>query len=525
LTDAGWDIECDVLVAGSGAGALTGAQVAATGGASTILVEASDFYGGTTAYSGAGLWLPGNHVLVESGTPDSAELGRSYLRAVVGEYRTDLQDAFLAGAPEVIAHLSEDPNVTFEYRPFPDYFSVPGSFDMGRDIFPSDIEGEKVGDFLDELRPTAVQERLGIPDKRDMLNGGQALIGRLLLACQGAGVELRLGHSLNGLIVEDGEVVGAEVVAGDTTLRIRVRTGVLLATGGFESNNELRHRWQEPLGNEWTMGPPVNHGYALLAGIEVGAATDLLEECWWAPGVEFPDGSAAFTLGFRGGVIVNAAGKRYANESLPYDRFGREMRKGEAAGEVSHIPSWLIFDSRFKGEPPAIVIPPPLDRKAFFDAGKWHEAATLDELAGAIGVPADALAATVEEFNGYAAAGSDPAFGRGEAPYDRFFADPRAGGGPNPVLVPIETGPFTAVRIVLADLGTKGGLVTDDHARVLSETDHTPIPGLYAAGNTMASMSGHAYPGPGVPIGSCMVFAYIAARDMLVARHGASAGA
>jgi 3-oxosteroid 1-dehydrogenase len=522
VTDAGWDMECDVLVAGSGAGALTGAHVAATGGASTVLVESSDTYGGTTAYSGAGLWLPGNHVLIEAGVPDSEDLGRQYLRAVVGEYRTDLQEAFVVGAAQVIAHLVEDPNMEFEYRPFPDYFMVPGSFDMGRDIFPSDIEGDRLGDLLDELRPTVVQERLGIPDKRDMLNGGQALIGRLLLAARGAGVDLRLGHSLQGLIVENGEVVGAEVVADGATLRIRVRTGVLMATGGFETSDELRHRWQDPLGAAWTLGPPVNYGMALLAGMEVGAATDLLEECWWAPGVEFPDGSAAFTLGFRGGVIVDGTGRRYANESLPYDRFGREMRKlGD--GGANHVPSWLIFDSRFKGDIPAIVIPPALDAKAFSDAGLRHEATTLEELAGAIGVPADALVAAIGEFNGFAADGADPAFHRGEAPYDKFFADPRLG-GPNPCLVPVDAPPFVAVKIVLADLGTKGGLVTDDRARVLSEADRAPIPGLYAAGNTMASMSGHAYPGPGVPIGSCMVFAYLAARDMLQARHGVTTG-
>lgn len=195
------------------------------------------------------------------------------------------------------------------------------------------------------------------------------------------------------------------------------------------------------------------------------------------------------------------------NESLPYDRAGREIRKGP------HVPSWLIWDSRFGRTPPAMSTVP-ADPQACLDAGVWKQADSLAGLAGQIGVDAGALAATVERFNGYVKTGVDEEFHRGEDPYDLFFSDGKA--GPNPSLVPVDQAPYYAATIVLGDLGTKGGVKTDEHARVLRD-DGSVIPGLYAAGNTQAAVSGECYPGPGTPIGSCMVFAYLAAHHMVSA--------
>jgi 3-oxosteroid 1-dehydrogenase len=217
-----------------------------------------------------------------------------------------------------------------------------------------------------------------------------------------------------------------------------------------------------------------------------------------------PDGSAAFTLGFRGGLIVDRQGNRYADESLPYDRMGRHM-----AAAPERVPSFLVFDSRHGGELPAISLPP-LPPEEHLSAGTWVRADTLEELAQRIGVPASGLTACVERFNGFAATGVDEDFARGEDPYDRFFA---TGDGRNPCLVPVDRPPFYAARMVLSDLGTKGGLRTDPRGRVLRQ-DASAIPGLYAAGNTSASMTGPVYPGPGIPIGTAMVFSSLAVRDM-----------
>ncbi|MFE8013857.1 FAD-binding protein [Streptomyces antibioticus] len=514
-TTADWDEECDVLVVGSGGGGLTGAYTAAALGLDTLVVEKTRYYGGTTAYAGACLWLPGNAAQERAGVEDSAELGRTYFRAVVGDsVPAALQDAYVDNAGPTVAFLENDPGIRFEHRPFPDYFDAPGRFPLGRGVFPVVYPAAEAGDeLLRAVRPAAWEERLGMRGPEGPFTDGRALIARLLAALRATGHgRCRLETRLTALVTDpEGAVVGAEtsVADGERTRRVRARGGVLLAAGGFEADHRLRREWQGLPGADWTMGAPGgNTGDAILAARAIGADTALLAESWWCPSVLFPDRSANFALGFRGGVFVGRDGRRFANESLPYDRMGRAMLAA-GAGDRPDRPVWWVFDGRWGEEPPGIVVVPP-DRKSLAEAGLWHTADTLEALAAATGVDARGLAATVRAFNGYAADGVDAEFHRGEDPYDAFFAD---AAGPNPALVPIEQGPFHAVRMVLGDLGTKGGLRTDPEARVLRE-DGSVIRGLYAAGNTMASVAGPYYPGPGAPIGSAMVFAHLAARHI-----------
>lgn len=517
MTDIDFDEMTDVVVVGSGGGALVGALIAAQNGLETIVVESTEYFGGTTAYSGSGLWLPGNQAQQRAGVEDSVELAREYLQATVGD-RTpqSMQDAFLEAAAPMVERLEEHPAIEFEWRPFPDYFAdLPSGLDMGRDIFPVDIEGAAVGELLDLVRPSQVTDRIGMEIPRDMLTGGQALIGRLMMAVSGEDrAELRNNTALENLITDEhGDVVGVEVVTADGTRRIGTRRGVLMAAGGFERNSAMRMQYQAPLDGTWTNGAPGSMGRPIVAGIEIGAATDLMEECWWCPGTLFPDGSAVFTLGVNGGIFVNQDGRRFMNEALPYDRAGREIRSAEEASG-GHIPCYLIFDSRDGGALPATATVPVLDPAAFIESGVWKTAATLDDLADQLGIPAGHLTETVDRYNGFVPGGVDEDHHRGEEPFDRFFATGTE--GPNPSLRPVDTGPFFAASIVLSDLGTKGGLVTDEVARVLRD-DRSVIKGLYAAGNTMASVMGESYPGPGTPIGSCMVFSYLAALDMSAA--------
>jgi 3-oxosteroid 1-dehydrogenase len=294
-----------------------------------------------------------------------------------------------------------------------------------------------------------------------------------------------------------------------------VSAGVLLAAGGFERNGERRHREQPPLGSDWTLGAPGNTGSALEAAEAAGAATDMLEECWWAPGLMLPDGTPSFRLferGKPGSIMVNGAGRRFANETWPYDRLGRAMVEGQAGG-VSHIPCWFIADQAHVDRYGFAAARPGRDvGQEWFDSGTVVRAGSLAELAGLIGVPPDALEATVAEWNEGAAQGRDPLFGRGELAFDRFFGD--AAVEPNPCVGPLAAGPLWAWKVVPADLGTKGGVRCDSHGRAL-KADGSVLAGLYAAGNTMSSWTNHCYPGPGSPIGSCVVFSALAVRDML----------
>jgi len=294
---------------------------------------------------------------------------------------------------------------------------------------------------------------------------------------------------------------------GDTTIRIRARRGVLLAAGGFERNPAMRAAFGVPGRIEDSLGAPDNVGAAHEAAMRAGAGTDLMDQAWWSPGLIHPDGGAVFALWFAGGIFVNQAGRRFVNESAPYDRVGREIIAEMSAGRLSQ-PFWMIYDDRRGEVPPVKATNVSLvDTESYRAAGLWRTAGTLAELADDIGVPADTLAESVSRYNAMVAAGVDTDFGRGDEAYDRAFSRGK------PPLVPIETPPFHAAALGLSDLGTKGGLRTDVKARVLNQAGE-PIPGLYAAGNTMAAVSGMTYPGGGNPIGASMLFSHIAALDM-----------
>jgi 3-oxosteroid 1-dehydrogenase len=496
ITDGGsGELECDVVVVGSGGGALTGAYTAAASGLRTVVLEKTGFFGGTSAYSGGGLFLPGNQAAARGGVTDSVERGRSYLRSLLGDGDDPRREAFLQTGPEMIAFLERDPALAFEYFSFPDYYDAEGRLPGGGHIIPSPLAGAELApELLARLRPTIGAERNGLEIPRDLLGGGQALIARLLTAILATGsAQLRTGTAVTGLISEGDRVVGVVASSDQGTLRVTARRGVLLAAGGFEGNPELRTANGTPGRAAWTMGPRgTNTGEPIEAAVRVGAATDLMDQAWWCPGLVQPDGSAAFFLGLRGGIFVDANGERFANESLPYDRMGRVL----AAEPSTRIPCQYVFDSREGGKLPAINCVPGARRSQYLESGAWKSADTIEELAALIGVPAGALRASVERFNGFAKTGVDEDFHRGEDEYDRYFAGPAADGRPNPCLTPIEQGPFYAAQVVLGDLGTKGGLVTDADARVL-RLDGSVIEGLYAAGNTTASVSREFYPAPG----------------------------
>ncbi|OBK94754.1 3-ketosteroid-delta-1-dehydrogenase [Mycobacterium asiaticum] len=512
-----WTEEHDVLVAGSGGGGVTGAYTAAREGLDVLLVEATDKFGGTTAYSGGGgVWFPCNPVLIRTGNwggiEDTIEDALTYYRAVVGD-RTprELQETYVRGGAPLVEYLEQDPDLKFVPLPWPDYYgkAPKARLDGQRHIAAKPLKVAAAPELRDAIRGPLDTDRLGAPTPPDYYIGGRALIARFLKAiAQYPNATLRRHTALVDLVVDGGKVVGAVVENAGQRTAIRTRRGVLLAAGGFESNEDLRRQYGVPGVARDTMGGPGSRGLALQAGIAAGADTDLLDQAWWSPGMTHPDGRSAFALWFTGGIFVSQDGNRFVNESRAYDRAGREIIAQLQDGSVT-LPYWMIYDDR-EGEVPPVKAANVsiVETQKYVDAGLWHTADTLEELAGKIGVPPDALVATVARFNGFAATGVDEDFGRGDEAFDRAFS-----GGASP-LVPIDRPPFHAAAFGISDLGTKGGLRTDAAARVLDRSGH-PIPGLYAAGNTMAAPSGTAYPGGGNPIGTSMLFSHLAVRDML----------
>lgn len=545
--------EVDVVVVGAGGAGMSAALAAGRRGLETILVEKSAYFGGSTARSGGGVWIPGNYALKEAGQDDAGDIERAktYLDAIVGDVVPKVRrDTYLERGPEVMDFIRENAPVRFRWVPeYADYLpEQPGGRPRGRSVEPVPLDARFLGDELDRLHPPYTKApanlivtqadyrklNLGLRTIRGPITMVLVMIRRLLAIATGkkmyamgnaiaiglrkglvdAGVPVHYETELRDLLVEDGRVVGVVVEQDGVRREVRARRGVILGSGGFEHNQELREKFlPQPTTTEWSTGAASNTGGGLLAGTAVGAATDLLDDAWWGPTIPLP-GRAWFCLAERnlpGSIIVNQAGRRFMNEALPYVEATHEIYKGEATG-VPHVPAYMVFDQTYRNR---YLFAGVAGRQPF--PGRWYKegvvtrADTLAELADKVGVPAEALAQTVERFNGFARTGVDEDFHRGESAYDKYYSDPKV--KPNCSLAPIAKGPFYAVKIVPGDLGTKGGLVTDQHARALRE-DGTVIPGLYAAGNVSAAVMGNTYPGPGGTIGPALVFGYLAVEDL-----------
>ena len=549
--------EFDVVVVGSGGAGMVAALTAAHQGLSTVVVEKAAHYGGSTARSGGGVWIPNNEILKRDGVKDTPEAAAQYLHGIVGDVvERERIDTYLKRAPEMLSFVLANSPLKMCWVPnYSDYYpEAPGGRAGGRSIEPRPFNAKKLGSDMAGLEPpygkvplnvVVMQQdyvRLNLLKRhrkgvlrslkigartmwgkatgKALVGMGRALIAPLRIGLRDAGVPVLLNTALTDLYVEDGVVRG--VYVRDTTgpesaepRLIKARRAVILGSGGFEHNEQMRVKYQRaPITTEWTVGAAANTGDGIVAAEKLGAALELMEDAWWGPTVPLV-GAPWFALSERnspGSIIVNMSGKRFMNESMPYVEACHWMyggQYGQGAGPGENVPAWLIFDQQYRdryifaGLQPGQRIP-----KKWLESGVVVKADTLEELAELTSLPAAELAETVSRFNGFARAGTDEDFHRGESAYDRYYGDPT--NKPNPNLGEVSHAPYYAAKMVPGDLGTKGGIRTDVHGRALRD-DGSIIEGLYASGNVSSPVMGHTYPGPGGTIGPAMAFGYLAA--------------
>ncbi|OBB90153.1 3-ketosteroid-delta-1-dehydrogenase [Mycobacterium sp. 852002-40037_SCH5390672] len=523
-------------------------------GLEPLIIEKQPLVGGSTGLSGGIVWLPNNPLMRADGIADSHEDGLAYLADVVGDIGApsspERREMFLTAGFEMINFLTRRGVELIRCAGWSDYYpNHKGGNASGRAVEGIPFDAAKLGGWSGKVQPPlaknygyvvltnelrsvqyfnraprafAVAARVFLRTaiararRRQILTNGASLIAQMLKAL----IDLSDGNpplwtdaAMADLVVDDGRVVGVRVVHNGQPLNVQARKGVLLAAGGFSHNTQMRRRYSgdQPNEGKWSIANAGDTGEVLEAAMRLGAKTDLLDEAWWLPSVFIANGGAvAASLGSGrqrpGAIYVDSTGRRFCNESNSYVEVGKAMYANKA------VPCWMIFDEGYVRR--YVTSANPLQRNRplpaeLIESGAVKRAATMSGLAREIDLDADELAHTIQRFNRFAAKGLDPDFGRGQSAYNDCLGDP--GYRPNAAIGPLDTAPYYATRVLPADVGTCGGVITNEHAQVLDERDRV-IEGLYATGNTTATVMGRTYPGAGASIASSMVFGYVAAR-------------
>lgn len=551
-----WDASYDVVVVGSGAAGLTAGLTAKLRGMKSLVIEKTERYGGASALSGGALWIPNNHVIKGEGVPDTHKLARLYLDSTIGDRVPEaLKEAYITRGPEMLRYFNNHTrHMRFRYaKGYSDYYpEKPGGFPQGRSIEPLIFDLKKMGALADTMRRSSLSTKgftmnssefhevnmirrttkgkttalkLGLRLVKSKVTGslpvalGEALIARLRISLAEANGELWVSTAFKDFIVENNRVIGIVVVRNGQEMRIEAKQGVVLSSGGFSHNQAYREKYlPAPTNIKWTSTPEGQTGDIIEPSVKIGATLDLMDKVWGAPSVIDPQGQPFFLVADRGVpnmIVVDGVGKRYLNEAAPYHEFVDNMHIHHHKTNQA-IPSWIVIDATakrryiFTGLFPGQAFP-----KSWFDNGIVKSAQTIEELAEQMNVPVENLVETVERFNTFARNGRDEDFLRGDSAYDNYYGDPTL---KNPNLAELTNAPFYALALYPGDIGTKGGLVVDEHARVV-RADGTAIEGLYASGNCSASIMGETYPGPGATLGPGMTLSYIATTHMAKAAN------
>ncbi|CAH0992347.1 3-oxosteroid 1-dehydrogenase [Sinobacterium norvegicum] len=560
-----WDHEVDVLVIGSGNGAMTAALSAyELGLKDVLLLEKADKFGGTSSVSGGGIWIPNSHYSKAAGAQDSLDEARAYLKDTTpaDEVPWQMVDNYLQNAPKMLKFLSErSEHIDYiSLGHYPDYYmQSPGARDGHRSLEPQPIKKSDLGDDMHNLVDTHhmiyMLDRIGMTQEEAQIlmtrakgwigltmklfanyltdfgwlfknkrsrriTCGSAGVARLFLALKDRNIPLWLESPMKELITEDGKVVGVLAEKNGKPYRIKANKGVILAAGGFEKNQQMRDQYlPKPTNASWSGGVDTNTGDAHIAGMAVGADTRLMNSAWWCTTISAPDEPAPrlaiIEKSMPGSCVVNMRGERIANESQNYMAYQRELFDKHSA-DSEQVPAYMVFDNRFRKE---YVVGPLLTKglrpdsqlpKSYFENGFMAIADNIDDLADKLGIDKAGLNSTVKNMNEDSVAGKDREFGRGDTAYDQYYGDATV--TPNPCMAPINEGPFYAIRIDPGDFGTHGGLQTNINAQVIRE-DGSAIDGLYACGNCSAAIL-PTYPGPGSTLGPAMTYGWLAAKHL-----------
>lgn len=557
--------EYDFVIVGSGGGSMVAAIYAKLAGLEPVILEKRDKIGGSTGFSGGVWWVPNNHVIKRFGVEDSPELAERYMNATVdfvGKGTTpERRKAFLEQAPEMIRFL-EDHGMKFEYPDgWSDYYDDrDGGQPRGRALTAEPYDLRNLGPWADKLsrympfngipfpslplirmlmfkktlEAKMIMARLAFAMTRNKLLGrrivahGGAIQGRMLEMTLSRGIPVFAGFAADQLREEDGKVTAVEGLYQGQRTTVRSRFGVLMNVGGFARNDTMRQKYQRhPTSNTWTNANPGETGEMIEEMMRLGADTENLDMAVWVPTSLNPDGSLPAGAIDKDGnqypfmhvgeiavphyMWVNKHGQRFVNEASSYMELGEAMYQNDA------VPAFAIFDDQaMRDYAYASQMPGAKPVRKWLDSGFLIKADTIEELARKAGIDPAGLAAQVEQYNGFAQTGIDEQFHKGERQYDRFRGDPTH--KPNPCVGAIARAPFYATRLYPGDVGTFGGVVTDEKARVL-RVDGSIIEGLYATGNCTSSVMGRSYPGPGASISPAFAFGYIAAKDVAAKAH------
>ncbi|MCW5568610.1 MAG: FAD-dependent oxidoreductase [Dokdonella sp.] len=565
--------EYDVVVVGAGGAGMSSALCAAIGGARVLLVERTEYVGGTTALSGGTTWIPGTRHSAQVNDVDTLQTAEAYLTRAVGD-RTpaSMRHALLAAGPEAVDYVESNSEVKFAPYPIhPDYITeLEGSTMRGRALEPVPFDGRRLGKLMNLVRPPIPEftvlggmavdrndifhllratqtaksflycARIIARHWRDRLvHGagtrmvmGRALVGRLLLSLEQKGVTILTQTSVVKIDGGADGVTAVTLAAGGTRRSVRVRGGLVLASGGFTRHPELRKTMLPGVDIAWCPGAPGHTGQAHDLARSLGAryGDKALSPSFWAPVSirKRPDGSTAVWPHFvmdrakPGMITVNKAGRRFLNESTSYHLFGIGMQ--EANRQVPSVPAYLVCDAEALRKYGIGMVRPRERRLAPYLADGYLTCGdTLEQLAQTLGIDAAGLKDSVARINAYSETGVDPDFQRGGTAYQRYNGD-ATWTGKNPNIGPLAKPPYYAVRLYPGDIGAATGFVTDEHSRVLDGTGQA-IAGLYAVGADAHSVMGGVYTAPGITIGPGLVFGYLAARDATKRAQGVAPNA